>query len=128
MTDEQLPPDSGETTEYIPDAPEDSAFPETLVSIRTDYSAFDNFEAAVAARVHYHMSQTDMSRENIEKLMKIVPQRFDFMLQKFADGQREHGGDFSQVDHTAEAFNEISDLFWYVLGPLLRRPSISVTL
>ena len=53
----------------------------------------------------------------VEKFMVFSLSEFvQEAITKFIDGQKEHGGDFREVDHHAEAKKERTDSFWYGAG------------
>lgn len=78
-------------------------------------SAYPEFEAAVTARVLFHLADVVEDQEYLQEFSKSVSQRIDFMLQKYRDGQLEHGGDIRDRDIKRDRTQEILDLFIYDL-------------
>lgn len=75
--------------------------------------------AGVAARVKQHLEPTDCPRDMIEPFTNAVTEFTERMIIKFAAGQREHGGDFREINEDVNLEQEIIDLTMY--GPILRR-------
>jgi len=97
---------------------ETTSIPDTDAEVASSIEpSYSSFEEALLSRLAFHMSGTDMSAENIEKLGRVFVQRIEAKMIRLRDGQLKHGGDFLvNVDHLAERRQEMDDAEWYDIG------------
>ena len=75
--------------------------------------------AGVASRIQLHLGDTDCPPDMFEPLTNAITEFTERMIIKFAAGQREHGGDFREINEDVNLEQEMIDLIFY--GPILRR-------
>lgn len=82
--------------------------------------AYEALVGAVQLRVIHHLSPTDCPADMLQPLATSIAEVVERMIIKFADGQREHGGDFRNLLNADLAMEqELIDAMFY--GPILRR-------
>lgn len=84
--------------------------------------------SAVYAIAHRELSDTTCPPDFIPKYAALKTQRICEQIRKFANGQREHGGDFRNCDHLPQLIEEIDDAGEYIIGMLMVRQHVSFTL
>lgn len=103
------------------DAAEDQINPTPLI-IETH---FDVLRKAIIERFRHHLQDiADCPQDYPETFGNELAQWCEDAMLKFADGQREHGGDLRDRDVEADARQEDIDRFWYTVAARLKPPVI----
>lgn len=103
---------------FMPDQPEDppeSSLGDEQEALTVTTSDYPHFEEAVKTRVLYHLADVVEDHDYLQAFASQFALRIDSMLQKYRQGQIEHGGDIRDRDLTHEETKEILDLFIYNL-------------
>jgi len=79
-------------------------------------------KAAIEARFVYHVQDTDIPPDSIPDWTNVLTQFIDDAMAKFANGQREHGGDLRTRNGRREMRPEIIDLIFYHLADDITKP------
>lgn len=81
---------------------------------------YEALRGAIQLRVIHHLGPTDCPQDMLEPLAAAVTEIIERMIIKFAEGQKEHGGDFRDLLNADLAMEqELIDAMFY--GPVLRR-------
>lgn len=100
------------------DPPETYTEPESplgneLTCEPTPESTLSTFLAAFQTRGRYHLGDLNLEEEYLETFLSNFALRIDGILQKYRQGQLEHGGDIRDRDLGRERSQEIDDLVVY---------------
>jgi len=79
----------------------------------TPESTLSTFLAAFQTRGRYHLGDLNLDEEYLETFLNNFALRIDGILQKYRQGQLEHGGDIRDRDLGRERSQEIDDLVVY---------------
>jgi hypothetical protein len=76
-------------------------------------------KAGITARVNHHLRATDCPQDMIQPFADAMTEFVERAIIKFSNGQKEHGGDFREINEDINLEQEVIDLVMY--GPILRR-------
>lgn len=110
MSQEELP------LEYADDVSPSSA----------ENPSYATFVEALGVRVREHFEPAGTDPELIKQFIPALVEWIDGSLAKFANGQREHGGDIRDRDLDREIMKEMFDLQMYVIAKRLQRQTIEL--
>lgn len=79
----------------------------------TPESTLSTFLAAFQTRGRYHLGDLNLDEEYLETFLDNFALRIDGILQKYRQGQLEHGGDIRDRDLGRERSQEMDDLLVY---------------
>lgn len=84
---------------------------------------YTNLTNAIRDRFLHHVADTDVPPDSIPEWVAVLTQFVDDSMAKFADGQREHGGDLRTRPPHLDIRPEIIDIMFYHLNMSLHKPT-----
>lgn len=93
--------------------PAESPLGDELSCNSTPESSLTTFLAAFQTRGRYHLGDLELDEEYLETFLNNFALRIDGILQKYRQGQLEHGGDIRDRDLSNDRSQEIDDLVVY---------------
>lgn len=93
---------------------------ETILPPPEPNREYEALRGAIQLRVIHHLAPTDCPADMLQPLAASIAEIVERMIIKFAEGQKEHGGDFRDLLNADLAMEqELIDAMFY--GPILRR-------
>lgn len=113
MTDNDYNKDNDDAGEAFFNDTAESPLGDELTPESTPESSLTTFLAAFQTRGRYHLGDLELDEEYLETFLNNFALRIDGILQKYRQGQLEHGGDIRDRDLGRERSQEIDDLVVY---------------